>query len=55
MSSIMELGFVFVGSMDKVVDLQEESVLEGILIDYVEVLVVDNGKAFKVFQLGGDE
>lgn len=54
MTILRSEGYVIVHSMDKVVDLQDESIVEGIVIDYLPVLVVDSPrKAFKVFQVGG--
>jgi len=42
--------------MDEVVKLQDESIFEGILVDYQQVLVKDNPiKTYKVYQLGGEE
>lgn len=53
MTLLKQIGFVFVQTMDQVVDLQEESILEGILIDYVQVLQINSDYAYKVYQCGG--
>lgn len=55
MTLLLQHGFVFVETMEQVVDIQEESIFEGILIDYVPVLRIEDDYAYKVFQLGGDE
>jgi hypothetical protein len=54
MRALLEYGFTFVTTMDEVIDLQEESILESILIDYFSVIFANHPDyRYKVYQCGG--
>lgn len=56
MAQILRQGFVYCDSIEKVIDIQDESIYQGIMVDYVECVRVDCPRpCYKVFQLGGDE